>query len=282
MATEVTNQATVNYTFSGSGETRSETSNIATISVMDESALSITKYTQDSTFTPGGTVTFHIDIENLGSQYFTGVRINDDLGGTPQYLSYVNGSATLYINDQILAAEVASTNPLVFTLSPLASGRKMILTFTCRVSSSIPSSVNSITNSAEGIGYTATGTATDYSSTEITRSAVAEVSITKSASASTVSFGEVFSYTLNLTNQGTTIADVSSITDNLPENFKIVSVQLKIGNGNTTTLATSDYTVGANNEFTVPSSTGPTITVPATTSSGVGRTVLTITGYFNA
>lgn len=282
MAKEVTNQATVKYTYSGSSEQKSETSNVATISVMDESALSITKYTQSSTFTPGGTVTYHIDIENLGSQYFTGVKITDNLGGTPQYLTYVPGSATLYYNDQILAAEVASTNPLVFTLSPLASGKKMILTYTVRVSSSIPSSVTTITNTATGEGFTATDKVTDTSSTDISRRTSADIEITKQASASTVSIGQVYSYTINLNNSGLVVANVSSITDVLPTNFKLVSVQLKVGSGSTTTLATSDYTIGDNNLLTVPSSTGPTITVPASSSSGVGKTVLTITGYIGA
>ena len=281
MATEVTNQATVNYTTTGSSEPQSETSNVSTITLLDESALSINKYTQQSSFTPGGTVTYHIDIENTGTQYFTGVRIIDDLGGTPQYLSYVNGSATLYYNNQVLQAEVESTNPLVFTLSPLASGNKMILTYTCRVSNSIPSTVNSITNSVEGIGYTASDKVTDYTSAVITRNTSANLDITKAASSSSVSQGQVFSYTITLTNQGTTTALVTNITDDLPQNFNIVSVQLKVGTANTTTLSSSDYTVSSNNEFTVPSSTGPTITVPPTSSSGSGKTVLTITGYID-
>lgn len=281
MATEIMNQATVNYTYSGSTETKTETSNIATVNLLADSALSINKYTQDNSFTPGGTVKYYIDIENVGTQYFTGVRINDDLGGTPRYLTYVPNSAMLYINDQLIAAQVASTNPLVFTLSPLAAGKKMILSYSCTVSTSIPTNVSTITNNIEGIGYAYSGEAKDYSSTEIVRSSSADITITKSASATTVSRGQIFNYVITLNNSGVLPATVSSVTDQLPTNFVINTVQLKVGSGATTTLSSSDYTLSSANLFTLPSSTGPSINVPAATTSGTGKTVITISGYLN-
>ena len=281
MATEVNNQATVNYTFSGSPETRSEQSNVSTVSVLDQSALSILKYSSNTSFTPGGTITYYIEIENTGSLYFSGVRINDDLGGTPHYLTYINGSATLYINGQVLQAQVASTNPLVFTLSPLPAGEKMVLSYMVNVASNIPSAVTTITNTAEGIGYTYNSQVTDYSTYEINRISGAQLSITKTASAESVSLGQVYSYNITMENAGTATANVSSITDNLPSNFNIVSVQLRIGNGAINNLTSTDYTVSPTNEFTLPSSTGPTITVPPASSSGNGKTVVTINGYLS-
>ena len=71
---------------------------------------------------------------------------------------------------------------------------------------------------------------------EMLKNTSANLDITKAASSSSVSQGQVFSYTITLTNQGTTTALVSSITDDLPQNFNIVSVQLKVGTANTTTL----------------------------------------------
>lgn len=277
MATQVSNQASVNYTFSGSPTSITESSNVNIITLLDQNSLTLNKYTQDTTFTPGGTVTYFVDITNTGTQYFTGVRIVDDL---PNYLTYIPGTAILYINGQALAAQVASTNPLTFTLSPLAGGNSMILSYVVRVSASIPSSVTSLTNTANGIGYAAMGEATDSSSTTITRSSSANLTITKTASTSQVNYNEVFSYTITLTNSGLTNAEVNNIIDQLPTNFNISSITLKIGN-NQTTLSPSEYVITSTNELTIPSATGPTIIVPASSSSGDGTAVVTITGYIN-
>ena len=281
MATEVNNQATVNYTYSGSTATLSETSNVSTVNVLASSALSILKYSSNNSFVPGGTITYYIEIENQGSQYFSGVRINDDLGGTPRYLTYINNSATLYINGQVLQAQVASTNPLVFTLSPLPAGGRMVLSYMVNVSSTIPASVNTITNTAEGIGYTFNSQVTDYSTYEISRTSGADVIITKTASEDTVSLGQIYSYTITMANTGTATANVSSVTDELPTNFNVASVQLKIGNGPNLNLDSTDYTIGQNNQFTLPSSTGPAITIPPANSTGNGTTIVTINGYLS-
>ena len=275
MATQVSNQATVNYTFSGSPTSITESSNINVITLLDQNSITLNKYTQDTTFTPGGTVTYFVDISNTGTQYFTGVRIVDDL---PNYLSYIPGTAILYINGQALAAQVAATNPLTFTLSPLAGGNSMILSYVVRVSASIPSSVTSLTNTANGIGYAAMGEATDSSSTTITRSSSANLTITKTASESSVNFNEVFSYIITLTNSGLTNAEVNNIVDQLPTNFNISSITLRIGSTQTT-LDPSDYTLTPSNELTIPSSTGPSIIVPASSASGDGTAIITITGY---
>lgn len=266
------NEATVNYTFSGSSEPRTDTSNVSTIELRAENGISVTKTSQSTEFVPGGIVNYVVTITNTGTSWFSGVRITDDLSGQG-YLTYVPGSALLFINNQSLAPEIASTNPLVFTLSPLTSGQTMILSYTCRIPTNIPANVNSITNTVTGIGYTYNSTVEDTSSHTLTRSSISEVNITKAASKTSVAPGEIFDYTLTLTNQGTTLANVSSVVDDLPPNFTISSVKLKIGSGATTTLASGDYTLDAGNKFTLPSGTGPAITVP-----GSGTTVVTITG----
>ena len=274
---EIMNNATVNFSFSGSSDEFSETSNTTTVTLNESGNLSIIKTAQQDTFYPGSTVTYIVTITNNGPYWFSGVRLTDDLSGNG-YLTYVNGSALLYINGQALAPQIVSTNPLVFTLSPLNVGQSMVLTYTCRIPSNISTSVDSITNTASGIGYTFNSTAEDSDSFTITRSQSANLSITKSSSSSSVNVGETFSYFITLTNSGDAVANVSSIIDDFPSNFQITSVALKIGNGANNVLNPSDYTISPTNVLTVPSATGPTITVPTAPGSANGTTVLTVNG----
>ena len=272
MATEVNNQATVNYTFGGSTRTITETSNVNVVSVQPLNEISLNKYTQDNTFTPGGTVTFFIDIKNTGSQYFTGVRIIDTL---PQYLTYISGTAILYYNGQAIAAQVSSTSPLTFTLSPLPGGNQMILSYSCRVSNTIPSSISTLTNNVEGIGYAAMGETRDTASATITRSTSANLLITKESNKSSVAINENYSYIITLANSGLSEANVTTVSDQLPENFQISSITLKVGSS-VTQLNPSDYSLDSNNMLTIPSSTGPEINVPASGSGGDGIAIITI------
>ena len=102
------------------------------------------------------------------------------------------------------------------------------------------------------------------------------VEISKSASETEVVAEQVFDYYITLENLNTVDATVLTITDQLPTNFTLTEVSLKIGAGADTTLVATDYTLSSGNLFTLPSSTGPFITVPA------GETTrVTLTGYFN-
>ena len=275
----IMNTATVNFSFAGSTEDYSETSNITTINVREENGLLIEKTAQVSTYAPGSIITYVLDIENTGTNNFTGVRITDDLSGQG-YLYYVLGSAILYYNGEAQSPQIVSTDPLVFTLPPLASGESMVLSYSAQVSFSLPQSINYITNTANGIGYTTSGEVGGSGSAIIHRSEAANLSITKSSSENQVNVGESFNYYITLNNSGDTVANVNSITDSFQEYFVINTVSLKIGSGPNTTLLNTDYTIDSTNTLTVPSNSGPTITVPAASSGGNGTTVITVNGYF--
>lgn len=272
---EETNQATINYTYPDSSTVRTQTSNEVTTTVRAENAITLTKSSQETSFSPNETITYQINITNSGSLYFTGVRIIDNLTGTG-YMTYVPGTAKLYINGQWQNAQVVSTNPLTLTLSPLSPGASYLLMYDAKVSSSVPTSVTSLTNTVNGIGYTYNSQVEGTTSYTLPRSSTTGVSITKSASSDTVNVGEVFSYVITMSNQGATPATLQSFTDQLPNTFVITGITMKIGTGAVTTLTSSDYTLSSG-LLTIPSSTGPTITVPAN-----GTTIFTISGYFNA
>lgn len=276
---EIMNTATVNFSFSGSTESYAETSNVSTINVREANGILIEKTAQVLTYAPGSIITYIVNIQNTGTNDFTGVRITDDLSGQG-YIYYVLGSAVLYYNGVAQSPQIISTEPLIFTLPPLASGESMVLSYSAQVSFSLPSSVNRIVNTVNGVGYTASGEIGSTSSAAITRSESSNLSITKSSSKSIVSVDESFNYYITLTNSGSSLTNVSSITDTFPEYFVINTVSLKIGSGPNNTLLSTDYVIDSTNTLTVPSSTGPTITVPQSSSGENGTTVLTINGYF--
>ena len=103
-----------------------------------------------------------------------------------------------------------------------------------------------------------------------------EFSLTKTSNVTDVISNQTFNYYLTLTNNTSNIASVSALTDQLPANFNVISVKLKIGLNPQIILNGTDYTLSSSNLLQIPSSSGPTIYVPAN-----GITTVTITGYFN-
>lgn len=270
---EINNSAEASYSFDGSSDRLTATSNTFPINFNNSDGLSITKTANTSSFTPGDIVAYTITITNNSSSYLNGVRIIDNIGGGN--LAYVIGSASLTSGSNSYPVTPVATSPLTFTLQQLAVGATMTLNYRCQVIFNLPSTVSQITNNVQGIGYTSSGTINGYAYSTIERSTSIDFSIIKSSNASEVSPRQNFNYYLTLSNNTTNSVTVYSLTDNLPANFNLVSVSVKIGNGATTTLSSSEYTLSASNELTIPSSTGSVITVPSN-----GTSIVTITGNF--
>lgn len=256
-----------------SGNTNTFPSNTVSINYESSSGLTLSKTASPTTYNAGDIINYTVTITNSGSNYLNGVRIIDNLGGGN--LAYVVGSGRLTAGSTTYAVTPVATNPLTFTLQQLAVGSTMTLTYKAQVIFNLPSSVTTITNNVQGIGYTASGTVNGYTSATIQKK-TANFDITKSASATDVVPNQSFDYVITLTNNTDTTSSITSITDDLPDNFTLTSVKLKIGSGSTTTLSSSDYTLKAGNVLTIPSSTGPTITVPTNST-----TIVTLTGYLS-
>lgn len=273
MATTITNQASTDYQFNGSSDVFSTTSNINEIVLEDSQGISLTKSSNVDTFAAGEIITYTVNITNNSSQFFTGVRIIDNLGSGN--LSYVIGSARLTVGSLTYPVTPVSTNPLTFTLQQLNVGASMTLTYNCQVIFNLPSSVQTITNTVQGIGYTSTGTVTGFASNTIEKKTNGEFSIIKESSQTSVLPNQIFSYYITLLNNTDTSAVATDITDNLPDNFVVSSIFLRFGNGANIELVATDYTIDATNTIILPSASGPTVTVPANSS-----TIITINGYF--
>jgi len=272
MSETINNSATAIYSLDGTTSNLAN-SNVLPLNFDNSQGLSITKSSNVSTFSAGSIITYTITVTNNSPYFFTGVRIIDNLGGGN--LAYVLSSASLTASGQTYPVTPIATNPLTFTLQQLSVGATMTLTYKCQVIFNLPTTVSLITNTVQGIGYTSTGTVTGFANNTIQKKNSVEFSLTKTSNVTDVRPNQTFNYYLTLTNNTSNTANVSSLTDQLPSNFNVISVKLKIGNNSETTLNSSDYNLSTSNVLQIPSATGPMITVPAN-----GTTIATITGYF--
>ena len=272
MAEIINNSASAVYTISG--VTNTANSNVLPVNHLSNSGLILTKNSNTNTFSVGEIINYEIVITNSSSLYLNGVRIIDDLGGGN--LAYVLSSANLTIGGLTYPVTPISTNPLTFTLQQLGVGETMKLTYSAQVIFNLPPSVSLITNSVTGIGYPYSGTIKGYTSNTIQKKTTVDFSLTKSSNITEIGSNQSFSYFLTLENNTSSLATISSVTDNLPSNYTLTSVKLKIGTDPEITLSGTDYTLTSSNVLTIPSASGPLIIVPPNSTS-----VITLTGYFS-
>lgn len=274
MPTTINNEAESKYQFGGSGPINTVNSNISSIVLEDGQGLDIEKTANPTTFSAGDIIAYTVRITNNTSSFLTGVRVIDNLGGGN--LAYVVGSGSLNTLSTTYPVTPVATNPLTFTLQELNPGQTMTLTYRSQVIFNLPSTVESITNNVQGIGYTSTGTVNGFTSSTIQKkNSVGGVSMTKSASTTGVLPNEPFNYFITLSNSTSGIVNINSITDQLPTNYVLTGASIRVGSGSSQNLLSSDYTVGSGNLLTVSTVSGNPITVPAN-----GNTVLTLTGHF--
>lgn len=274
MATTITNEAQTSYQFEGSGDTMTVESNLNSVVLQDASGLTLTKTASPSDFLPGDIITFNVTITNNSSSYLNGVRIIDNLGGGN--LAYITGSGRLSTSSQSYAVNPISTNPLTFTLQQLAVGASMTLTYRAQVVFNLPTTVTSITNQVSGIGYTSTGTITGSTSATIQKKNSVSISLSKTSSVESVNTLTPITYYLTHVNNNSVNANVLSVEDQLPSNFVLQTVEVKIGSGAVQTLNSNQYNLSSSNLFSLPTASTPAIIVPAN-----GTTIVYLTGYFN-
>ncbi len=273
MAQTINNSASTVYNLNGSSETA--TSNVLPINFQPSSAgLSITKTANPTTFSAGDIINYTVTITNNSQHYLTGVRIIDNLGNGN--LAYVLSSSSLTTSSQTYPVSPISTNPLTFTLQQLGVGETITLKYKGQVIFNLPSTVSMITNSLQGIGYTASGTINGFANSTIEKKTESDFSITKTSNITDATSNQGFNYFITLKNNTGTTAGVTSITDTLPSNYNLISATLKVGSNNPVTLTGSDYTLDSSNILTVSRVSGNSLTVPANSS-----TILTLTGYFD-
>ena len=273
MTQTINNSASTVYNFNG-GASENATSNVLPINFQSSTGLTITKTANPTTFLAGDIITYTVKITNSSSSFLNGVRIIDNLGGGN--LAYVLSSASLSTSTTTYPVNPISTNPLTFTLQQLAVGATMTLTYKAQVIFNLPSTVSMITNTIQGIGYTASGTITGFANSTIEKKTESDFSIEKTSSVANVMSNQPFNYYIKLSNNTNLAVNVTSITDTLPAGYNLTIASLKVGTNSSVTLLSSDFSLSPSNVLNVTSVGGSPITVPANST-----TVLTLTGYFD-
>ncbi len=286
MSTPLNNQASVKYLYNNNNSSGSANSNTVTTHLLDQYTLSASKSALSPTFRPGENISYVVRVVNNGSGDLYTVTVSDDLGGggASAPLVYQTGSLRVFV-DGAPVTVTPDSQPGALTVvlpAPLPAGSSAILVYTSQVRSDIPFSLQSITNTAQvnARGGSASGTVlsvTPSPSATITREAYAELCIHKEADKQTIMPGDTLTYTFVLTNQGNEDAQSVTLTDTLPTGFHVTRVTVNT-DGVTTVLDPSQFTVDSNNTITIPNSSGPSIRVPAATSTAPGVTTVTIAG----
>ncbi len=230
-------------------------------------ALSAAKNAVGGNYSAGDELTYVISIVNSGAGAFSGLTVTDDLGaytfGTGEVvpLSYVDGSATLYINGVLAQSPtINSQEPLTITGINLPPRSNAILIYNARVNEFAPLDADSVITNTATIGAAGVTPITVTETVSVTSAPY--LTITKALSPTSVVENGQITYTFVIQNLGNTEAvatDNVSVTDDFDPIIDITSVSLD----GVVLTSPDDYTYNtATGLFTtVPSR----ITVPAAT-----------------
>jgi len=256
---EILNSANVSYTFAGAGSSTEVSSNVTQTNVTYSSSIEITKMALSSGFVPGENLSFMLRITNTGSDSLTNIVVTDNLGvgSDPSRqeivpLEYVVGSAAISDdNAPWTPISPTSTSPLTFNINNMESGEVVEITYTAQVLGSFSASTitNTASVTAEGVG----GEVADSAESTVSEASYAHLVVEKEGSSDDISTGEPFTYTITITNSGNIDATGIVVTDYIPSDFLLESVEM-IQNGTTTPLTpVTDYTL-QDGLLTIPAS----------------------------
>lgn len=207
-----TNQATLSY------NGNSVDSNIAYGEILD--VLTATKTAIEGAYTPGDTLTYVVTLRNTGVAALTALTVTDDLGGyafngaTVYPLSYVAGSATLFVDGAPQAVPAVTAGPpLVVSGITVPAGGDAVLVYQAQVTA-FADPVGTIDNTVTvtGAGLSAPVTATETVPAE----QAPQLTISKSISPSQVVDNDRVTYTFVIQNYGNlavVATDNAAITD---------------------------------------------------------------------
>lgn len=209
-----TNQATLTY----HGNTTN--SNITYGEILD--VLTAAKTAIEGSYRPGETVTYAVTLRNTGVSPLTNLALSDDLGGftfgteTLYPLTYVDGSATLFINGILQPAPALTSGPpLVLTGLTIPAGSDAVLVYQALANEyANPATDSTIINT---VTITGGGLSTPVTAEEtVTSMAEPLLTITKSISPTQVVENDRVTYTFVIQNSGSeavVATDDAAITD---------------------------------------------------------------------
>lgn len=244
-----TNQATLSY------NGNSVDSNIAYGEILD--VLTATKTAIEGAYTPGDTLTYVVTLRNTGAAALTGLTVTDDLGGyafngaTVYPLSYVAGSAALFVDGVPQAAPAVTAGPpLVVSGITVPAEGDAVLVYQAQVTA-FADPVGTIDNT---VTVTGAGLSAPVTATETVPAAQApRLTISKSISPSQVVDNDRVTYTFVIQNYGN-LAVVATDNAAITDQFDPILTNL------TVTFMGTPWTQGA--QYNYNEATGLFTTVP--------------------
>jgi uncharacterized repeat protein (TIGR01451 family) len=253
-ATTLTNTATVSTTTADPVSTNN--SSTATTTVNASADLSVTKTDSADPVNAGGNITYTITLANTGPSDAQTVSLADAI---PAGTTFVSASQTSGPTFTLSSPAVGGTGTFTATADTLSTGATAVFQLVVRVNASTPQGTT-ITNTATATTTTADSNAANNSDVETTAvNAAANLQVTKTDSADPVNPGENLTYTITVSNLGSSDAQTVALTDVIPANTTFVSASQT--SGPAFTLATP--AVGGTGTFTA-TATAPTFAAGAT------------------
>jgi uncharacterized repeat protein (TIGR01451 family) len=220
--------------------------------------LAIVKSTTGNSVNAGGTITYTLNIQNLGPFSATGVTATDVL---PAGLTYVSSSAGSFNS---------ATSTYSDPIGSLASGAAQSVTIIAKVG---PGVTGTITNTATVLGNQPDPNMSNNTSTVSTPvGQQVDLSIAKSGAPSTLIPGQTIVYTLIVSNLGPSNATGVTAVDPLPAGLTFVSSTAGTFNAATDTVTDSigSLAAGATQTFTITATVGASATGSIVNTATVG------------
>ena len=263
----ISNQAHVSFSYEGSSQTFTNDSNIVNSSMKDKYSISVEKTSITTCFRAGDTITYTIHVTNSGCGCLSGFEVADTFENS-EYVTYVEGSARLFINGSMQSITPNKLSPLTFSIDErLERYGEFVLQYNIIVSADIPTIISSIDNSVTVSAYPCDCCESrcpieETATLSIPKCEFAEVLITKAISKNDLCCGDELDYIITLTNTGTVDATNVIVTDQLPVAFTTMSIHSE-NNGVHYDYDSSEYDIDGTNLLTLPNATGTAIYVPS-------------------
>ncbi|MCO8120459.1 SpaA isopeptide-forming pilin-related protein [Stieleria sp. TO1_6] len=248
----------------GDSDTTNNSDSAAT-DLTSEFDVTLTKTANDTTPDPGSNVTYTIDLTNDGPSTATGVVLTDVV---PDGLTFVSGT----LNGQ--SATLSGTTVTFPTISLDADETlSATLIFTVDVDTN-----GTVTNTASVTADAGeTDTTNNSASADITASALADLTVTKSVDETEIQAGGELTYTITVTNSGVSTAVDATAVDTLPTGVTFVSGtgpnnQALTANNGVVTVDGGDLAENESFTFTIIASVNATATGTLTNSVSVSTT----------
>ena len=195
------------------------------VAVAGNSDLGITKTTGATGATRGGALSYTITVTNNGPEAAASVVMTDTLPASLLFQSI----ATPGPQWNCTTPAVGTTGTITCSTATLANGATAVFTLNTTVANNATGSITNTASVAHS-GPDANGGNSGASSPATpVAAASADLTATKTTATTSVTPGQAFSYTINVTNNGPDLAANPSMTDNLPASLLFQSISAPAG-----------------------------------------------------